>query len=193
MTTTTPQDTVVSPLITELSTRWSPRSFDPEYLLAAEETAALLEAARWAPSASNTQPWRFIITHRGTAAFDSVVEGLMGFNKEWAVNASLLVVSVAATQDDEGKPYRWAEYDLGQSVAHLSIQAQALGLHTHQMGGFVPETIRSEFSLDEALVPVSVVAVGRLGDPAALNDVLRERELAPRARRDLGTIILRSE
>lgn len=179
-----------APVLDVLAERWSPRAFDPDAVLEAGALAGIFEAARWAPSASNTQPWRFIIARRGSETFQTIAGTLMGFNQAWAGSAAALVVNVAITADAEGNPMPWAQYDLGQAVAHLSVQAHSEGLHVHQMGGFDRAAISEAFSLDERFVPLSVMTIGKLGDAAALPDALREREVAPRVRLALDEIVL---
>lgn len=179
-----------APLLPALAERWSPRSFDPSADVDETRLTAALEAARWSPSANNSQPWRFIVARRGTAEFDAIVANLLGFNQAWAGVASVLVVAVAEVADAEGTERRWATYDVGQAVAHLTIQAHHDGLHTHQMGGFQPDGLREAFGLEERFVPVSVTALGVLGDADALPEQLRERELAPRTRRPLDEVVL---
>ena len=179
-----------APVIDTIAERWSPRSFDADHTLPEGALRGIFEAARWAPSASNTQPWRFIVTRRGSESFARVAETLMGFNQQWAVNAAALIVNVANTVDAEGKPLPWAEYDLGQAVSHLSVQATAEGFHVHQMGGFDRAAVAAAFGLAETQTPVSITALGRLGSADLLPDVLRERETAPRTRVDLDDLIL---
>src|SRR5690606_8701839 len=118
-----------------IANRWSPRSFDVSVDVPEENITAFLEAARWSASASNTQPWRFIVGRRGTATHSTIVEHLMGFNKAWAGSASVLVVNLAETVSPEGAEQRWAHYDLGQAAATLALQAHKDGFHVHQMGG----------------------------------------------------------
>jgi len=175
-----------APLLPALAERWSPRAFDSSTPVDETLLTAALEAARWSPSASNTQPWRFIVARRGSAEFDTIVENLMGFNQAWAGAAGVLVVALAEVIDAEGNERRWATYDLGQAVAHLSVQAHHDGLHTHQMGGFDADGLRSAFGFEERFVPVSVTALGMIGDADALPEPLRQRELAPRTRRPLA-------
>jgi nitroreductase len=177
------------PVAHPIAQRWSPRAFDPTFDLSNDDITALGEAARWAPSAANLQPTRFIVGRRGTATFETIVGTLAGFNREWAPNASALIVAVAETTR-EGKPMRWAEYDLGQAVAHLSIEATHRGLITHQMGGFDADALASAFLLAEGLTPVAVVAVGRHDDSDDVAPAIRERDLAPRARRNLADLTL---
>lgn len=179
-----------APLITPLVERWSPRSYDPSAEIGPEVVRTILEAARWAPSANNAQPWRFIVARRGTDAFATVHDALSGWNQAWADSAALLIVNLAEVVDPEGHPRRWARYDLGQAVAHLTIQAQHEGLHTHQMGGFDGARLRDAFGLDEHLEAVSVTAIGVLADADVLPEPLREREVAPRRRRPLEELVL---
>ncbi|WP_067195655.1 nitroreductase family protein [Microbacterium sp. XT11] len=179
------------PVLDVLAGRWSPRAFDAETPIDEAKLAAALEAARWTPSANNTQPWRFIVARRGTALHAQIVESLMGFNQQWAGNAAALVVAVAETATEDGTPLTHAVYDLGQAVAHFSVQAHNDGLYVHQMSGFDPEVVREFADLDPRFSAVTVIAVGDFGDVEALPDVLKEREVAPRVRRPISeTVIL---
>jgi len=182
-----------TPINEVLAERWSPRSFDASVPLDERQLTAALEAARWAPSAANSQPSRFIVARRGSRAFDSIVANLRGFNTVWAVAAGALVAGVAEVRDAEGVRRPWAKYDLGQAMAQFSMQAHHDGLHVHQMGGFDAEGLRTAFSFDERFEPVSVAAVGTLASPDALPDSLREREVAPRTRLPLSELVLVSE
>jgi len=173
-----------------LAGRWSPRGFDAAAELTDHDLNTLLEAARWAPSSGNTQPWRFIVGRRGDPTFERIVAALADGNKAWAPHASALIVAVAATASAEGRPLRWAEYDTGQAMAHLSIQAEALGLRVHQMGGFDPTGLVAAFDLAEGFVPISVTAIGTLDPSAPLPDFLHERERAPRVRRPLAESLI---
>lgn len=179
-----------APLITALVERWSPRAYDPAAELSDGDVRTMLEAARWAPSANNVQPWRFIVARRGTEAFTTVHDALMGFNQAWADSAAALVVNIAEVADEAGKPRPWAKYDLGQAVAHMSVQAQHDGLHTHQMGGFDAARLAEAFGLREGLEVVSITAVGKVGDASALPEPLREREVAPRSRKPLDELVI---
>lgn len=182
-----------APLITPLVERWSPRAYDPTAEVDPAVLRTILEAARWAPSANNVQPWRFLVARRGSDAFTTVHDAMLGFNQVWADSAAVLIVNVAETVDPEGKPRPWARYDLGQAVAHLTVQAQHEGLHTHQMGGFDAARIHDAFDLDASLEVVSITAIGVLGDVDALPDALREREVAPRLRKPLEELVLIGE
>ena len=177
----------VHPLLAE---RWSPRAFDRVHELDDAALTALLEAARWAPSAANSQPWRFLITHRGEEAHSRLFAALSPGNKLWAGTASALVLVAARTAADDGAPQPWALYDTGQAVAALVTQAQADGLAVHQMGGFDTAAVRAEFGLGDTLTPVVVLAVGRRDVTADLPEPLAAREAAPRVRRPVSDLVL---
>ena len=115
---------------------------------------------------------------------------LRGFNQLWTAAASALVVFVAETETEDGKPLRMAAYDLGQAAAHFTVQAHASGLHTHQMGGFDGQAIADAFGLDSRFVPMTVMSVGSLGDIKQVDEDVRERELAPRSRHSVSDLVL---
>jgi len=177
----------VHPLLAE---RWSPRGFDRAHEIGDEALAALLEAARWAPSAQNSQPWRFLVTRRGELAHDRLFAALAPGNQAWAGQASALVLVAARTAGDDGRPQPWALYDTGQAVAALVTQAQADGLAVHQMGGFDTDAVRAGFGLAGALTPVVVLAIGLPGDATGLPEPLAAREAAPRTRHPLSDLLL---
>lgn len=170
-----------------LADRWSPRAYDPAVDLAPEQLDALLEAARWAPSASNTQPWRFLAGRRGDRAFDALLAALRPANLEWARDASALVLMAAETADAEGNARPWAVYDTGQAAAHLTAQAQAQGLAVRQMGGFDADALPA---LPERVRPLAVIAVGL---PLAVDRIPADHaanRLGPRGRRPLDELLL---
>lgn len=178
------------PLHPLLAERWSPRGLDAGHALDDREVAALLEAARWSPSAANTQPWRFAVAERGTAGFDAVMATLAPGNQLWAGSASALVVVAARTEAPDGSALPWAAYDTGQAVAHLSVQAQAEGLAVHQLGGFDKEAALDLLGRPAAVMPLVVLAIGRLDLQADLPEPLAERERAPRERLPLDELVL---
>ncbi len=178
------------PIAEVLAERWSPRSFDPTARISDAQLTSLLEAARWAPSAANVQPRRFIAARRGTAEFHAIARVLAEGNRPWAVRASALIVGIAVTANPEGKPYRWAEYDLGQSISHLSVQAHAEGLHVHQIGGFDARSVAEHFDLADTMVPVSITAIGTLADATELDEPYQSREVAGRQRLPLDDLVL---
>jgi nitroreductase len=179
-----------TPIHPVLAERFSPRAYDASRPLDETKLTAALEAARWSPSAANTQPWRFILARRGTPEFDTIVANLMGFNQFWAVNAGALIVGLTRRVDAEGKPMRWAQYDLGQALAHLSVQAHHDGLHVHQMGGVLADELRTAFDVSDDFDILSVTAIGVLGDVEDLPENTRARERAPRERLPLEELLL---
>lgn len=179
------------PVLDVLAGRWSPRAYDAENAIDEAALATALEAARWSPSAYNLQPWRFIVARRGTALHAQVVDSLVDFNQTWARNAAVLVVAIAETSAADGTPLTHAVYDLGQAVAHFSVQAHHDGLVVHQMSGFDADAVREFADLEARFVPITVFAVGEFGDVETLPEMLREREVAPRVRRPIAeTVIL---
>ena len=187
-------DETSAPILEVLAARWSPRSYDPTAVIDEQALASVLEAGRWSPSMANTQPWRFIVARRGTEAFDKIVSNLMGFNQAWTPNASVLIVNVAETTDPDGKPRALANYDLGQAVAHMSVQAHHEGLHVHQMSGIIAEGLRDAFSIPENLTAITVTALGTVDAPEALGEEgAIAREKAPRERLGLDEIVLVNE
>ncbi|WDZ83266.1 nitroreductase family protein [Micromonospora cathayae] len=178
------------PLHPLLAERWSPRSFDPEHGLDHADLTPLLEAARWAPSANNSQPWRFLVTRRGTDDFVRLYDTLSAGNQVWAGAASALLLVAAETVDGDGRARSHALYDTGQAVAHLVVQAQAHGLVTHQMGGFDAGAVRAAFDLPDQVTPVVVLAVGQVAAADRLPAPLAAREEAPRSRLPLDSLLL---
>lgn len=179
-----------APILDVLAERWSTRVFDAQAPIDEAALTSALEAARWAPSANNTQPWRFIVTRRGSDAYAAVYASLRDFNKAWAGDASALIVAVAQTLADDGSPMHYAQYDTGQAVAHFTVQAHAAGLSTHQMGGFDRDAIKAHFELADGFAPLTVIAVGAHGVLDNAPEPIREREAAPRVRRPIAESVL---
>ena len=148
-----------------LQTRWSPTCFDPDEVLTEAEVDALLEAARWAPSAGNSQPWAFIVARRGDHAHRRLVPHLAGSAAPWAATASLLVANLAHrfVEDTDWDYSEFSAYDLGQAVAHMSIQAAALGLHVRQFRAFDRSAIAAEFGVPGHWEVTTMSAIGRAG------------------------------
>lgn len=172
-----------------LEGRRSPRAYSRTEELTAEQVGPLFEAARWAASSGNSQPWSFVVGFRGDQVFSTILETLASGNALWAQHASALVANITRTHTDEGKALSHAWYDLGQAVAHLSVQATLEGILVHQMGGFDAEALGSALGLDDHHRVVSVMTLGRQGDVADLPDNLQAREQAPRVRRPLGETV----
>jgi nitroreductase len=158
--------------------RWSPRAFS-DRPISAEDMACLLEAARWAPSASNNQPWRFVWALRGEAGFDAIAAALDEGNRAWAPKAAGLVVVTAKTvveRHGEKRPNRTALFDTGAAWAQLALQARVQGLYAHGMGGFFAEPLAQAINLPEDHVIICVVAIGWRGDAADLPENQRAKE-----------------
>jgi len=155
--------------------RWSPKAFAPEPL-AEDELTALFDAARWAPSSFNEQPWRFIFS-RSKEERDKIAWTLYDNNRKWAGRAPHLVIVLAKRRlSRNGKPNGVAEFDTGSAWMSLSLQAQLLGIHTHPMGGFDPDRVLSLTGIDpDEFKPMCVVAIGRRGDPNLLPEGVEER------------------
>ena len=184
-----PADTTY-PIEELLKRRWSPRAFadrpvEPEKLL------SLWEAARWAASTANQQPWSCIVaTKQDEAEYARLLSCLRENNQQWASRAPVLMVSVAKLAfDANGQPNRHAFHDVGLAVANLIMQATALGLGVHQMAGIYPDRVRELYGIPEDFEPVAGIVLGYPGDPASLPDELRQRELAPRTRKSLDTFV----
>ncbi|MCF1707310.1 nitroreductase family protein [Tabrizicola sp. J26] len=184
-------DHPVDPVFVE---RWSPRAFG-DAPISESELLGLLEAARWAPSAANVQPWRFVVALRGEPAFDRIVETLSGNNRLWAGNAAALVIFASVTTAvwpgaSEPAPNGLHAFDTGAAWASFAIQARKEGWHTHGMAGFDREALAATIRLPADHAINAVVAIGELGDPATLPEALRAREV-PSQRRPLSETVLR--
>lgn len=172
--------------------RWSPRAF-AERSVEPEKLASMLEAARWSASCFNEQPWSFIVATRDDAAeFARLLSCLIEGNQAWASHAPVLIVSVARLNFVQtGKPNRHAIHDVGLATAQMILQATAMGLFAHPMAGFHPDKVRELYGVPEGYEPVAAIAAGYPGDPAALSESLRQRELAPRVRKPQEEFVLR--
>jgi nitroreductase len=170
--------------------RWSPRAF-AERAVEPDRIQSLFEAARWAASAFNEQPWRFLIASREhPAEFQRMLECLVEGNRVWAQYAPLIGLTVVRTElSRNDRPNRNATHDLGLAMGNLSLQATALGLAVHQMGGVHHELIRSKYDIPDAFEPVNGFAVGYPGDADQLTGDLLEAELEPRTRRPIDEIV----
>jgi len=170
--------------------RWSPRAFAADKPVTAETLGSLMEAARWAPSCFNEQPWRFIVeTKDNPEGFEKLLKCLVAFNQSWASGAHVLMVSVAAERFAKNdKENAHARHDVGLATENLVLQAQALGLVSHQMAGFDGDAVREAYGVPEGYTPVTAIAIGHQGDPDDLDEKLAERERAPRTRKNLDEL-----
>jgi nitroreductase len=180
----------VHPIHDLLRRRWSPRAFS-DRPVEREKLLSVLEAARWAPSSNNEQPWHYIVaTKDQPEEFAELLGCLVEKNQSWAKGAPVLMLSVASTVfARNGKPNRHALHDVGQAAADLTVQATALGLFVHQMAGFSIEKARETYGIPETFEPVAALALGYLGDPTVLPPDLRERELVLSGRKPIGEFV----
>lgn len=170
--------------------RWSPRAFDAGKPVSHDAILSMFEAARWAASSNNVQPWRFILATRDNeAAHAQAVSGFNIRNQRWAQNAPVLVFGLARKVNDTGAANGSAQYDTGAAVAQLVLQATALGLVVHQAGGIEKDKIREMYQVPEDTDVVVGIAIGYQADASVLPEDLPQRELAPRERKALSEIV----
>ncbi|HKS81536.1 MAG TPA: nitroreductase family protein [Candidatus Acidoferrales bacterium] len=179
-----------APIHDVLSHRWSPRAFDSRPV-EPEKLRSLFEAARWAASSYNAQPWYFLVgTKDDPENFKRVLDCFVEFNQGWAKNAPVVALSVAGMAfQHNGQPNRHAFHDVGQAAANLALQATSLGLQIHQMGGILPDKAREIFGIPEGFEAVAGIALGYPGDPASLPEGMRQQEVAPRQRKELSSFV----
>jgi nitroreductase len=168
--------------------RWSPRAYS-DRPVERRLLAQLFEAARWAPSSGNEQPWSFIFGEKGSEGYRRIFDVLVPANQEWVKSVPVLAIGLARRLSTNGAENRFAMYDLGQAVSLLIVEATALGLVVHQMAGFDKEKAGQNLSVPDAYEIASVIAIGYQGDPAQLSDKLKSRELAPRMRKPLSEFV----
>lgn len=178
---------------TLLSKRWSPRSFQDKPV-EKEKIQKILEAARWSPSAFNEQPWRFIVGIKGEdETYEKIQDSLVQFNQDWSQLAPLLVLTIAKkTFTSNNKPNGTSGYDTGQSVANLTFQATAEGLHLHQMSGFSEDKAIELFNIPVDFEPVSVIAIGYIAEPDKLQEILAKAEKMDRDRKDFNDFVFKN-
>jgi nitroreductase len=173
--------------------RWSPRSFSDRDVAPAD-LAKVFEAARWAASSYNEQPWRFLVGTRNSITYKKIFDSLMAANQAWAGSAPVLILGVAKTKfSHNGAPNRVALHDLGAAASYLTLQASTLGLAAHQMAGYDQAAARQALEIPEEFALGSVIALGYQGEPAALADgQLLAHEVAPRQRKSLKDFVFLS-
>lgn len=173
-----------------LRRRWSPRAF-AEQPVEREKIQSLMEAARWASSSFNEQPWVFILaTQDHVSGHQKLLTCLVEGNRLWAQRAPLLLLTVAKTYfEHHGRLNRHAYHDLGLAVGNLVVQATAMDLVVHQMAGILPDKVRECYALPEGHEAVTGMAIGYQGNASVLPDPLRERELAPRFRKPITEFV----
>jgi nitroreductase len=175
-------DYSVHPLI---AARWSPRAYDTKPV-ESEKLQRIFEAARWTASANNLQPWYFMVGLKGDEVYQKIVDSLVEFNQMWAINAPVLVLAIAKTTNAKGEPNKSYAYDLGQSVAMLSLQAMEEGIYTHQMGGFDASAVTLALEIPEDYKILVAFTLGYPGDAGILHPNLQKLEMSPRSRRSVS-------
>lgn len=179
------------PIAALLAERWSPYAIDPQRAVSHEQVTALLEAARWAPSCFGDQPWRYLVWNRSTdlSGWEKAFACLMEGNQVWVKNAPLLLLAVATpTFSFNGEANRWAQYDTGAASENICLQANALGLVAHQMGGFDPDKAKASFNIPADHTCMSMIAIGYPGTVEQLPEAVRAKQQAPRQRKPLTEI-----
>lgn len=179
-----------------IANRWSGRAYDESKPVSEEQVVSLLEAARWAPSCFGDQPWRYVICNKANnpsawqAAFDCLVPG----NQGWAINAPVLLLICADTLfGHNDKPNKWAAYDTGAATENLCLQATAMGLMAHQMGGFDADKARTTFNVPERYQILAMVTVGYQAAVETLSGEAKERELGERSRKPLEKLFFNGQ
>ena len=177
-----------------IKNRWSPRAFGDKPV-PKEVLQSLFEAARWAPSSNNEQPWAFIVaTKDDQKNFEKSLGALVEFNAGWARKAPVLVIAVAELAFAKNNaPNRNAQYDVGAASLQLSIEATARGLFVHQMAGFDPETAKEAYNIPQGWEPIAAMAIGYPGDASSLPEPYLTREKAPRSRKPIREFVMSGE
>jgi nitroreductase len=178
------------PILKLLAERWSPYGFEDRPVPEAD-LRSLFEAARWAASSYNEQPWNYIVaTQENPQEFDQLLSCLVAANQAWANAAPVLALGVVSLQFAKNKQdNRAAVHDLGLAAGNLSVEATARGLSVHQMIGILPDKAREIYQIPEHFEAWTAMAIGYKADPARLTEALRARDLAPRQRRPLGKFV----
>ena len=174
-----------------LAARWSGVAFDSGRAVPNNKIEAMLEAARWAPSCYNDQPWRFIVCSKqtDTLAWNGVFDSLMELNQGWCQSVPVLIVVVANILfSHNGQPNPCAIYDAGAASLSACLQGAHEGVMTHQMAGFHADKLRLRFSIPENMTPLSIIAAGYSVPAESIPGLLREKELSPRTRKPLEEI-----
>lgn len=180
--------TTQQPIHDIIARRWSPRAYDASKPVSREHLISLLEAARWAPSCYGDEPWRFIVwdRHRDAASFQKAFDCLGEFNQGWVKNVPVLMVVLASEKFRKGTPNRWGMFDAGAAAENVYLQAVALGLVAHPMGGFDADKVKQVFSVPEGFIPMAMIAAGYQAEPDILQGDLHSAEVAARKRQPLA-------
>ena len=178
-----------------LAERWSPRAFNPEFIIDNNSLSSLLEAARWAPSCYGDQPWRFVVFQKhDITSWVGVLNCLSVGNQNWAMDASILIVVCSNTNfNHNNEPNRWAHYDTGAAAENICLQATSIGLFAHQMGGFDQDKVRSLSNIPTKFDILACMVVGKSLDESKLSKVQKDKEGQVRSRKALKDIYFINE
>lgn len=174
------------PIHPDLAARWSPRAFDPDAVITADQLTALLEAARWAASWGHRQPVRFVVGRRGDETF-ATLAGLLKRGNSYAHAASALIL-VCADEGEDERTALYAAVDAGAAIAQLTVEAVSRGLIVHPMAGFDVDGARAAFGIPGGVRPLAVLAIGMLGDYTSADEAVAERDSRARERLPLEQI-----
>ncbi|MBN2731097.1 MAG: nitroreductase family protein [Balneolaceae bacterium] len=174
--------------------RWSPRAFS-EKPIEPGLLRQLFDAARWAPSSYNEQPWRFVVaTKNHQEEYDRMTQVLNKNNKRWAPNAPVLMLTLKKDQFDKNNTInKHAAHDLGQAVSYMTFEAMRHNIYLHQMAGILPDVARELFHIPEHYTPMTMIAAGYLGNPDMLPDDLQKKEVSGRSRLEIDEIVFRGQ
>jgi nitroreductase len=178
-----------TPIHELLARRWSSRAFDAKRPISRGQLKVLLEAGRWAPSCNGDEPWRYLIWDKGRdpQGWQKAFDCLSDNNKKWVKNVPLLMLSNAGSIfEATGKPNRWTQHDTGAASVSMALQATAMGLMVHQMGGFDAEKARAAFAIPAEYTPMAMIAVGYQTGPEILDEETKAKEMRPRARKPIA-------
>jgi len=167
--------------------RWSPRAFTND-AIESDEIKTLLEAASWAASAMNAQPWRYIAAQKGTAVFQQMWECMMPGNQLWTDKASVIILSIGTKTFENGAENKTFMHDVGMANANLVTQGISMGIFSHFIGGFHKDKTKEQFQLADNEEPICFIVLGYMGDAEQLEEPFKSRELAPRTRKPLAEI-----
>jgi nitroreductase len=179
-----------------IAKRWSPRAFDITKLVTREQILTICEAARWSPSCSNDQPWRFMVwdKNHNREAYIKAFNCLGEWNQKWVKTAPVLLASIASFKFNfKDEINRWTQYDTGAASENICLQATSMGLMAHQMGGYDADKLKKDFNIPEEYTPMAMIAIGYQTEDAVLEDIHRSTEGNPRIRKPLSFNFFDSE
>lgn len=178
------------PVIDLIKNRWSARSFSSKEI-SNEDLHTIIEAASWAPSANNEQPWRFMVAKKGTDEFTKVWESLMSGNQPWCKNAAAFVCIFANnTFEASGKPNAWASHDVGIATGYLLLQSTSMEIYCHPMAGYDQQKFKDTFQIEEGILPQCIIALGYLDEAEKLEEPFKTREVTPRSRKSVEKLLI---